>query len=343
MGRNCFRAEALTHICACNRILNVRTNSQILGLLPLGQNHNFFVCWFCFFYFMFGLDVMRIRKIINNNVVYSEEKGKPVILIGKGIGFAKKVGDHIPEQAIDQIFLPDSQVKFSSIINQLGNIQDTHYAIGQEVISEAKRSIGSKLNPSIFLTLTDHISFAIQRYNQKQLFSNPILWEIKQYYPQEFEVGKFAIALIKSQLGIEFDENEAGFIAMHIACSRYDYEYPDLIKSTALLDEIIEFVQSFFNRRIDVNAFHFQRFVVHLRFLITRIMKGDQWDNAPLEDEYGRVICDLYPNEYDCCKEISKIVQSQLNHVMTETELGYMTVHIHNMIIRSNPDKKENE
>ncbi len=122
MGRNCFRAEALTHICACNRILNVRTNSQILGLLPLGQNHNFFVCWFCFFYFMFGLDVMRIRKIINNNVVYSEEKGKPVILIGKGIGFAKKVGDHIPEQAIDQIFLPDSQVKFSSIIKVVSSI-----------------------------------------------------------------------------------------------------------------------------------------------------------------------------------------------------------------------------
>ncbi len=278
---------------------------------------------------------MKIRKIINNNVVYSEELGEPVILIGRGIGFAKKVGDNIPEGAIDQVFRANSQVNFSSIINQLGSIPDKHYAIGREVITEAHRLIGGKFNPTLFLTLTDHISFAIERYDKMQLFSNPILWEIKQYYPQEFEVGKFAVELIKTNLGIQFDENEAGFIAMHIASARYDSEFPDFLKSTTLLDQIIEHIQSFFNCRIDNDAFHFQRFVVHIRFLMSRIMKGGQWDDGIPEDEYGKMISELYPREYLCSQEIAKMVQSQLGHRMTDTELGYMTVHIRNMILKN--------
>jgi len=286
---------------------------------------------------------VKIRKIINNNVVYSEDRGEPVILIGRGIGFAKKVGDNIPEGVIDQIFRADSQVKFSSIINQLENLPDKHYVIGQEVINEAKHLIGGKFNPSIFLTLTDHISFAIERHEQNQFFSNPILWEIKQYYPQEFQVGKFAVELIKTELGVQFDENEAGFIAMHVASARYDSEFPDFLKSTTLLDQIIEHVQSFFECKIDNDAFHFQRFVVHIRFLMSRIMKGDQWDDGIPEDEYGKIISDLYPQEYLCSEEIANMVRSQLAHKMTDTELGYMTIHIRNMILKNKLDKKEDK
>lgn len=285
---------------------------------------------------------MKIRKVINNNVVYSEELGEPVILIGRGIGFGKKLGDNIPDSAIDQIFRADSQANFSSIINQIGSIPDAHYAIGKEVINEAHRSIGGKFNPTIFLTLTDHISFAIERFEKKQFFSNPILWEIKQYYPQEFEVGKFAVELIKTNLGIQFDENEAGFIAMHIASARYDAEFPDFLKSTKLLDQVIEHIQSFFNCKIDNDAFHFQRFVVHIRFLMSRIIKRDQWDDSIPEDEYGKLISDLYPREYLCSQEIAEMVKSQLDHKMTDTELGYMTIHIRNMILKNKLDRKEN-
>ena len=41
---------------------------------------------------------MQIIKVINNNVISSEDdKGKEIIVMGKGIGFGKKAGEEIDE------------------------------------------------------------------------------------------------------------------------------------------------------------------------------------------------------------------------------------------------------
>lgn len=38
---------------------------------------------------------MEIKKIFNNNVLLAENNGHEVVLIGKGLGFQKKVGQAI--------------------------------------------------------------------------------------------------------------------------------------------------------------------------------------------------------------------------------------------------------
>ena len=41
---------------------------------------------------------MKILKIINNNVVSAcDEKGKEIVVMGKGLGFGKKSGDILDE------------------------------------------------------------------------------------------------------------------------------------------------------------------------------------------------------------------------------------------------------
>ena len=43
---------------------------------------------------------MQIIKVINNNVISSEDdKGKEIIVMGKGIGFGKKAGEEIDSPA----------------------------------------------------------------------------------------------------------------------------------------------------------------------------------------------------------------------------------------------------
>ena len=45
---------------------------------------------------------MQIIKVINNNVISSEDdKGKEIIVMGKGIGFGKKAGEEIDETTIE--------------------------------------------------------------------------------------------------------------------------------------------------------------------------------------------------------------------------------------------------
>ena len=43
------------------------------------------------------------------------------------------------------------------------------------IIEHAKQSLGTELNENIYVTLTDHIHFAIQRYEDHMNFPNPML------------------------------------------------------------------------------------------------------------------------------------------------------------------------
>ena len=45
-----------------------------------------------------------IKKVLNNNVVFSKNKdGKDIILTGLGLGFQKKKGEFVDENKIEQL------------------------------------------------------------------------------------------------------------------------------------------------------------------------------------------------------------------------------------------------
>ena len=51
---------------------------------------------------------MIINKVINNNVLSThDENNREIVLMGKGIGFQKKVGDEVAEDKIEKRFVLD--------------------------------------------------------------------------------------------------------------------------------------------------------------------------------------------------------------------------------------------
>jgi len=48
---------------------------------------------------------MLISKILNNNVVISEENQEEVILMGRGLAFGRKVGQEIPDELIKKKYV----------------------------------------------------------------------------------------------------------------------------------------------------------------------------------------------------------------------------------------------
>lgn len=51
---------------------------------------------------------MKIRQILNNNVVLVEDGRAEMIVLSRGITFRKKVGDILSENEIDKLFVLDS-------------------------------------------------------------------------------------------------------------------------------------------------------------------------------------------------------------------------------------------
>ena len=101
-----------------------------------------------------------------------------------------------------------------------------HVQISDDIISFCQKYIEVKTESEYLVTLTDHINFAIDRYKKGINLENALLWEIKRFYPQEYELGEYSIRLIRDRLHVDLPEDEAGFIALSLCKCRVWHRYP---------------------------------------------------------------------------------------------------------------------
>ena len=101
---------------------------------------------------------MKIQKILNNNLVLSQdEKGNEVIVKGRGVGFNKKRGDFIEDSIIEKVFVPENQKNSQEMQKYLTVIPEEYLDFVQEYVDSVKESYNLKLNNSIYFSLSDHL------------------------------------------------------------------------------------------------------------------------------------------------------------------------------------------
>lgn len=270
---------------------------------------------------------MKITKVINNNVVCAHDSNnKEVVVMGKGIGFNAKEGELINKSKIEKTFKAESQSTINKLKELLEKLPMEHIRVSHEIISYAKRTLGKRLNQNIYITLTDHINFAVHRYNNGLRFSNPLLWEVKQFYKSEFLIGQYAIELIEKRLGITMTEDEAANIALHIVNAEYNTDMKDAMKITTLIGDILAIVVDFYGMELDEESLHYSRFVTHLKFLSQRVFMNDLLQNT--DDVLVDAITKAYPKEYECSLKIKKYIEDNYEQNISYEELAYLTVHI---------------
>ena len=270
---------------------------------------------------------MKIDKIINNNIVSAiEADGKEVVIMGRGLGFGMKPGKEIPEGKIEKVFRLDSQNSTDKFKELLANLPLEHIQASTEIINYAKSVLNRRLNQSIYITLTDHINFAIERFKERMVFTNPLLNEIKTFYKEEYLVGEYAVALIERRIGIKLPVDEAGFIALHIVNAEYNTVMRDTIDITNLIQNVVKIVKEYFSMDLDETSLNNQRFVTHLRFLAQRIIGGEMLNSE--NPEFNQLISQMYPEEYACSLKLKDYIQVTYHHDVTEEETAYLAVHI---------------
>ncbi|MEH7354018.1 PRD domain-containing protein [Neobacillus drentensis] len=278
---------------------------------------------------------MIIRKILNNNVAVSRDKrDQEVIVMGKGIAYQKKVGDPIDEQNIDKVYPLSTKEAFNKFQELLTEIPIDYFKISNKIIESAKLSLGKKLNESIYLSLSDHIFSAVNRFKQGVLIKNALLWDIQRFYPDEYEVGLLALKLIKERFDIRFPEDEAGFIALHIVNAEDKEDTQDIYQVTKIIQEISNIVRYFFKIEFDEKSVYFYRFISHLKFFAQRLMSENMHENEGDEDLLD-VIKLKYQNAYQCVEKIATFIKNNYNYTLTNEEKLYLTVHIHRVVYKT--------
>lgn len=274
-----------------------------------------------------------ISKVINNNVVsaYDDEQHELVIM-GRGIAFQKKSGDPIDEERIEKVFSiqnKDISEKFKTL---LYDIPIEYMQVCEAIIDHARTSLNKTLNDSIYVTLTDHITFAIERHQKGMDIKNALLWEIKRLYKEEFMCGVEAIRIIQDKLNIHLPEDEAGFIAMHIVNAELNEEMPNVIQITKLIQDILNIVKYHFQIDLDEESLNYFRFVTHLKFFGQRLFNETQMEN---QNEFlYEVVKEKNTAAFQCAEKINEYVQKEHNRSLIEDEMLYLTLHIDRVVKR---------
>lgn len=270
---------------------------------------------------------MKIEKIINNNIISSfDDMNREIIVMGRGLGFGCKQGDPVNVDKIEKVFRMDNEVESERLQNVLAEIPIEHIQITDEIITYAKSIISKKLNKNIYITLTDHINFAIERYQQGVNFNNALIWEIKKFYVSEYEVGQKALEIIKEKLGYELPSDEAASIAMHIVNAEFGTEMPNTIDITKLIQNVLKIIRHNYQVELDEESINYERFITHLKFFAQRIITNRA--NTGHDEEFYNMIKTQYSSDYKCAEKIRKYIETEFKMQVPEEELVYLTVHL---------------
>lgn len=270
---------------------------------------------------------MNIQKIINNNVISAvNDKNEEVVVMGRGIGFKAHAGDAIDETKIEKVFRIENETISRQFQEILENIPLEHMQLTEEIISKAKEVLKVKLNQSIYVTLTDHINFAIQRQKEGVRLKNALLWEIKEFYRNEYQIGQYAIELLNEKIKTDFTEDEAGFIALHIVNAEYNTSIHNTFAMTNMIQELLQFIQKEMGRRYNENSIHYERYLAHLKFLARRVCDHNLLPDDDME--FATRIEQKYPAEYECSRKAADYIKMQYHENLSEEEILYLAIHI---------------
>jgi len=270
---------------------------------------------------------MRIYKIINNNIIVShDESENEVILMGRGLAFNKKKDDIIDEHKIEKRFHLEKAVMSDKFIELLREIPEDIINATHEVIEYIKANIKSKIDDRIYITLMDHIKYAIDRYLQGIQFNDMLLVEIKHLYKEEIKVAKEAVLMINQRLMVKLPEDEAAFIAIHIVNAQLELDIKEIHQITSLINEILNIVRYHFKITLDESTLDYARFVTHLKFFARRLLrdKGENENDVMMYE----LVKERYPNDYKCVEVIEKHVKKAYNQELSLSEKLYLMLHM---------------
>ena len=200
--------------------------------------------------------------------------------------------------------------------------------MSDRIISEAITSSGKKLSDDIYVSLPDHLQFAVERVKNGILIQNKLTVETMQTYPDEFQLGKRVLKYLSEKTGLDFPDDEATNIAMHLITAEEGDSLENTEGTIELIDRFLKIISEMLGKNINSNSVSYYRLITHLKFFIQRIKKQQSQKFKADKDLYDMVI-HSYHKEYIIAQRIAGIVLHDFNYEVSEDEVMFLTIHIH--------------
>jgi beta-glucoside operon transcriptional antiterminator len=268
-----------------------------------------------------------IHKILNNNVIITlNEQNQEMILMGRGIGFKKNIGDNYDPLLTEKRFKISDENNSSTNNNTAVNIPIEILATTEKIIEYVTAQVTCKLDDHLYLQLADHIQVAIMRFKQGLTIPNSFNWEMKKIYPKEYELGLYALTIIKQRLGITLPSDEAGLITFHIINAEQNRSISKLVNLIKITQQILDMIKDYFNLDYNEDSPYYQRFIIHLKFFAIRIINNNLILNG-IDFPYS-LVKQQYQHAFQCTENIATFLLNHYQYQLTEEEKLFLTIYI---------------
>jgi transcriptional antiterminator len=264
-----------------------------------------------------GQPAYLIARVFSNNTVLASQDEAERVLVGRGIGFGRRVGDWIPADLVQQQYFEvnPSKVHYLELMSSV----DSHtFDTCVQAVERAGDLLG-ELHPSVYLVLADHLAFTVQRLREGCVISNPLVDEIRAVFPDEYVAAELVLRYVNSHLDVELPADEKAFITLHLNAARTGASVKRPLQQANALAGIAQFAGQRLGY-LDASGPVHDELIQMLARLTKRVRAGDFRGNAagrsikrdlPLETALATQIIEQIwggtPLPHECMGEVAHL------------------------------------
>ena len=278
----------------------------------------------------------RITKILNHNAVLAinPENQKESLIIGKGVGFGKKPSEYTEYGDDVMVYHLTQKSDRGNYRDIVSHVEPVYLDVANQIIVEASRRF-LDMDTNIIVPLSDHIAFAAKRILSGTVISNPLTQDIIALFPDEYEVARKAQKLIYKTIGLDFSEDELGYIALHIHSALNQGNITQAMQTARIVRNCMQQVQKTIGHEVDVSSLSYSRMMTHIKYMVARVIKGEAL-KIDMND-YMNLKC---PKAFAIGSELCVQISNEMKLQIDNQEKGYLAIHIERVF---ELEDKENE
>lgn len=274
----------------------------------------------------------RIIKTLNHNAVLATDTNdnQEYILLGKGIGFGKKVSERIEAPEDVRIYSLKNVSEHGKAKELLRDTPAEYLEISNQILDQAEQEFGA-VDRDILFPMANHIAYAVKRIQAGEQISNPLNSDIRILFYKEYKIAEQVRPRLKELLDIDIMEDEIGYVALHVHSSIQDEKVSVSMQMAMVVRECVTMIEEQVGRTIDILSLDYNRLMNHIKFMFARAINGET-----LKLDMNAYIKMNYPEAYTIAETVCNHIGKALQKPIEEIEIGYLALHVQRAIMEEN-------
>lgn len=266
----------------------------------------------------------RVSKVLNNNgvIAIEMEENQEYVLLGKGIGFGKKVSQRFEAPSDCTRYSLKDDTERGSAASLVKSVDPVFLEIASEVLREAERTFGN-IDKRILFPLADHISFAVARMKNGEQISNPLTGDIHALFYKEFQVASVLKKILSDRMQVEIGDDEIGYVALHVHSAIEDEKVSVAMQMARTVRECVSIIEAETGKKIDVMTLDYNRLMNHVKYMAARLLRGEE-----LKININDYIEIKFPKAFAIATTVCDHLGENIGVQPGEREIGYLAMHI---------------